>query len=164
MSESGHFRWGLRESGGGFALGWQMADMMKQGEEERLKQILIVEDEEVLRMLAVDLLTDEGYEVDEAADGAEALARLRERDYDLIVLDYMLPFYSGLEVLESIDCHCPERRPKVIMLSAKTGPADQGRAWAAGVDWFIEKPYRPTEFVKKVNEILHETDGHELSS
>ncbi|MES0856342.1 response regulator [Geobacillus sp. G4] len=128
-----------------------------------MKQILLVEDEEVLRMLAADLLTDEGYKVDEAADGAEALKRLRERDYDLVLLDYMLPFYSGVEVLEHFRRECPEKRPKVIMLSAKTQPADRERALAAGADLFIEKPYRPFEFVKKVNEVLHETDGSPLS-
>ncbi|MFC0296703.1 response regulator [Geobacillus jurassicus] len=128
-----------------------------------MKQILLVEDEEVLRMLAADLLADEGYKVDEAADGAEALKRLRERDYDLVLLDYMLPFYSGVEVLEHFRRECPEKRPKVIMLSAKTQPADRERALAAGADLFIEKPYRPFEFVKKVNEVLHETDGSPLS-
>ncbi|MEW5321620.1 response regulator [Geobacillus thermoleovorans] len=128
-----------------------------------MKQILLVEDEEVLRMLAADLLADEGYKVDEAADGAEALKRLRERDYDLVLLDCMLPFYSGVEVLEHFRRECPEKRLKVIMLSAKTQPADRERALAAGADLFIEKPYRPFEFVKKVNEVLHETDGSPLS-
>ncbi|OKO94785.1 response regulator [Geobacillus proteiniphilus] len=130
--------------------------MMKQGEEGRLKQILLVEDEDVLRMLAVDLLTDEGHQVDDAADGAEALAQLRERDYDLVVLDYMLPFYSGVEVLEHVRRDCPGKRPKVIMLSEKTQPADRERALSTGADLFIEKPYHPLDFVKKVNEVLNE--------
>ncbi|WP_015731693.1 MULTISPECIES: response regulator [unclassified Geobacillus] len=82
-----------------------------------MKRILLVEDEDVLRMLAVDLLTDEGHQVDEAVDGAEALVRLRERDYDLVVLDYMLPFYSGVEVLEHVRRDCPGKQPSKLSWS-----------------------------------------------
>ena len=67
-----------------------------------MKRILLAEDEEVLRMLVVDTLEDEDYIVDEAADGGEAMDLLQNNQYDLVILDYMMPVYTGLEIIEKI--------------------------------------------------------------
>ena len=67
-----------------------------------LKRILLAEDEEVLRMLIVDTLEDEDYTVDEAADGSEAIDFLQNHHYDLVILDYMMPVYTGLEIIEKV--------------------------------------------------------------
>ena len=67
-----------------------------------MKQILLAEDEEVLRMLIVDTFEDEDYMIDEAADGGEAMDFLQNNHYDLVILDYMMPVYTGLEIIEKI--------------------------------------------------------------
>lgn len=74
-----------------------------------MAKILIAEDEEVLRMLMVDTLEDEGHELDEAADGREAVDHIMENDYDLILLDYMMPLLTGLEVIERVR-NSPEKK------------------------------------------------------
>lgn len=67
-----------------------------------MAKILLAEDEEVLRMLVVDTLEDEGHDIDEACDGEEAIEMIKQNDYDLILLDYMMPIYTGLEVIQHV--------------------------------------------------------------
>ena len=68
----------------------------------KMAKILLAEDEEILRMLVVDTLEDEGYTIDEACDGEEAYHLIQKNSYDLIILDYMMPVYTGLELIEMI--------------------------------------------------------------
>jgi DNA-binding response OmpR family regulator len=121
-----------------------------------MAKILIAEDEEVLRMLVVDTLEDEGHELDEAADGHEAITSIMENDYDLILLDYMMPLYTGLEVIEKIR-EIPEKKDvKIMMVSAKSQQADKERVLQSGADYFIAKPYSPMELVQRIEGILNE--------
>jgi DNA-binding response OmpR family regulator len=121
-----------------------------------MAKILIAEDEEVLRMLVVDTLEDEGHELDEAADGHEAITSIMENDYDLILLDYMMPLYTGLEVIEKIR-EIPEKKDvKIMMVSAKSQQADKERVLQSGADYFIAKPYSPMELVRRIEGILNE--------
>ncbi|ANB59770.1 response regulator [Anoxybacillus amylolyticus] len=118
-------------------------------------KILLAEDEEVLRMLVMDTLEDEGYEIDEACDGQEAIELIKENDYDLILLDYMMPIYTGLEVIQQVRNIPAKKHVKIMMLSAKSQQTDQQRVLEAGADYFLAKPYSPLELVKRVEEILH---------
>ena len=68
-----------------------------------MNRILLAEDEEVLRMLIVDTLEDEDYMIDEAADGGEAMELFQNNHYDLVILDYMMPVYTGLELLKKYE-------------------------------------------------------------
>lgn len=120
-----------------------------------MAKILLAEDEEVLRMLVVDTLEDEGYDIDEACDGQEALELIKENDYDLILLDYMMPIYTGLEVIQQVRNIPEKKRVKIMMLSAKSQQTDQQRVIEAGADYFMAKPYSPLELVKRIEEILH---------
>jgi DNA-binding response OmpR family regulator len=121
-----------------------------------MAKILIAEDEEVLRMLVVDTLEDEGHELDEAADGQEAITSIMVNDYDLILLDYMMPLYTGLEVIEKIR-EIPEKKDvKIMMVSAKSQQADKERVMQSGADYFIAKPYSPMELVQRIEGILNE--------
>lgn len=120
-----------------------------------MAKILLAEDEEVLRMLVVDTLEDEGYEIDEACDGQEAIELIKENEYDLILLDYMMPVYTGLEVIQQVRELPEKKHMKIMMLSAKSQQADQQRVLEAGADYFMAKPYSPLELVKRIEEILH---------
>ncbi|SOC09513.1 response regulator receiver domain-containing protein [Ureibacillus xyleni] len=122
-----------------------------------MKKILLAEDEEVLRMLVVDTLEDEGYEVDEAADGQEALDLYEDGKYDLLILDYMMPILSGLDVIKKIRSTEGENRVKILMLSAKSQQAEQDRVLEAGADYFMSKPFSPIKLVQLVEDILNES-------
>ncbi|MGV2940600.1 response regulator transcription factor [Mesobacillus sp. LC4] len=121
-----------------------------------MKRILLAEDEEILRMLITDTLEDEDYQVDEACDGQEALDLLQDGKYDLIVLDYMMPLYSGLEVILKIKQGGINRDVPIMMLSAKSQLSEQEQVIAAGADYFMAKPFSPLELLGKVRDILHE--------
>ena len=123
-----------------------------------MKKILLAEDEEVLRMLIVDTLEDEGYMIEEAADGGEAVDLLKNNQYDLVILDYMMPVYTGLEIIERLriaeantDYHT-----KILMLSAKSQAYEQEKIIQAGADYFMAKPFSPMNLLELVEEILNE--------
>ncbi|WRP06081.1 response regulator [Rossellomorea aquimaris] len=121
-----------------------------------MARILIAEDEEVLRMLMVDTLEDEGHELHEAADGQEAINQIMENDYDLILLDYMMPLFTGLEVIEKVR-NAPEKSDvKIMMVSAKSQQSDKDLVLKSGADYFIAKPYSPLELVQRIEDILNE--------
>ncbi|MGE7878641.1 response regulator transcription factor [Peribacillus muralis] len=124
-----------------------------------MKRILLAEDEEVLRMLVVDTLEDEDYVVDEAADGMEAVHLLKDRTYDLIILDYMMPGYTGLEIIEKIQSSEIKTQGKILMLSAKSQQFEQDRILEAGADYFMAKPFSPLKLIEKIEVILHEAES-----
>ena len=120
-------------------------------------RILLAEDEEALRMLVADTLADEGYEIDEAVDGVEAFEMIQANDYDLVLLDYMMPGMTGLDVIEKIRQLPEKRHLKIMMLTAKSQQSDQERARGVGADYFMPKPFSPMELLDLVEDILH---GH----
>ncbi|MFE8703123.1 response regulator transcription factor [Cytobacillus sp. FJAT-54145] len=119
-----------------------------------MKRILLAEDEEILRMLIVDTLDSEEYEVDEAADGQEAIQYFLNNEYDLVILDYMMPTVTGLEVIEKIRELGSD--VKILMLSAKSQQFEQERVMEAGANFFMAKPFSPLQLFEKVEEILDE--------
>ncbi|WP_409299863.1 response regulator transcription factor [Peribacillus sp. SCS-155] len=119
-----------------------------------MKRILLAEDEEVLRMLIVDTLEDEDFKVDEAADGQEALELLEKNKYDLVILDYMMPVYTGLEIIEKIRENDATKDLRIMMLSAKSQQYEQDSVLAAGADFFMAKPFSPLSLLTKIEEIL----------
>lgn len=121
-----------------------------------MQRILLAEDEEVLRMLVVDTLEDEGYLIDEACDGEEAYQLIRQNAYDLILLDYMMPVYTGLELIEMI--RKDQIQTKIMMLSAKSQTSDQQKVLEAGADFFMSKPFSPIQLVERIEEILGEAE------
>jgi two-component system, OmpR family, phosphate regulon response regulator PhoB len=117
-----------------------------------MAKILLAEDEEVLRMLVVDTLEDEGHEVDEACDGEEAYELIQKNSYDLILLDYMMPVYTGLELIQLV--RNEQNQSKILMLSAKSQSSEQQKVLDAGADYFMSKPFSPLELVERIEEIL----------
>ena len=124
------------------------------------ERILVVDDEAGIRDLVAPLLRDEGFEVEEAADGEEALARFGRRAHDLIVLDLRLPGISGLDVLREI-----RRTSKVyvIVLSARADETDKLIGLELGADDYVTKPFSPRELVARVRAVLRRPrDGGDL--
>ncbi|MGO1058541.1 response regulator transcription factor [Planococcus sp. FY231025] len=116
-----------------------------------MKKILVADDEDILRILIADTLEDD-FAVEEAEDGKEALQKIRDNDYDLILLDYMMPYMTGLEVLEEARKEGNDTR--VLMLTAKAQDADREQAIQKGADFFMSKPFSPMELLELVEKIL----------
>lgn len=117
---------------------------------------MIVDDEDVLRMLIEDTLEElEDVEIHTAENGVEALARLAAEPYDLVILDYMMPEMTGIEVLSELDAEL-KRRTRVMMLTAKAQETDRNRAREAGARYFMPKPFSPMELLQLVEDILSE--------
>ncbi|APH03894.1 response regulator transcription factor [Bacillus weihaiensis] len=121
-----------------------------------MARILLAEDEEVLRMLVVDTLEDEGYTIDEACDGEEAYNLIKENEYDLLLLDYMMPVYTGLELIEMI--RKDNNQTQIMMLSAKSQSSDQQKVLDAGANYFMSKPFSPIQLVQRIEEILGDAE------
>ncbi len=115
-------------------------------------KILIVEDDENLRMALEDNLVDEDYEVSATAKGKEGLALLQRDDFDLCILDIMLPDISGYDVCRQIrEKQIPVR---VLMLTARTLESDLVEGFDAGADDYLSKPYRLRELLARVGALL----------
>jgi DNA-binding response OmpR family regulator len=121
-----------------------------------VKRILIAEDEEIIRMLIVDTLEEIDYQVDEAADGVEALKLIDQNTYDLLILDYMMPRCTGLEVIEKVRNSPAHSELKILMLSAKSQQHEKEKVLSLGANDFMAKPFSPIKLVEKVKAILHE--------
>ncbi|MCC2686058.1 MAG: response regulator [Paenibacillaceae bacterium] len=125
-----------------------------------MKKILIADDEEILRMLICDSLEDLELEVDTAEDGAVALQLIAANRYDLIILDYMMPRLTGIDVLNQMD-DAVKKSTAILMLTAKAQESDRQVAKEAGVHYFIPKPFSPLDLVAAVSEILSLSVGGE---
>jgi DNA-binding response OmpR family regulator len=121
-----------------------------------VKKILIAEDEEVLRMLIVDSLEEFDYQVIEAADGVEALRLFEGTEFDLLILDYMMPHCTGIEVIEKVRSGSTRSETKILMLSAKSQQHDKEKILSIGANDFMAKPFSPIKLVEKVKAMLHE--------
>ncbi|MCH7321180.1 response regulator [Solibacillus sp. MA9] len=118
-----------------------------------MKKILVADDEEILRMLICDTLEDLGFEIDEAEDGLDALNKINQQPYDLVILDYMMPNLTGLEVIERIPAQVKENTP-ILMLTAKAQESDRQIALEKGANFFVSKPFSPIELLSLVEELL----------
>jgi len=119
------------------------------------KKILIAEDEIALRFLLSETLVDEGYEVEETADGQEAIERLQEEIYDLVILDYMMPEKTGVEVCSWLrKTDNPNQQTPVILLTAKAQEKDRQNALDSGVNAYVTKPFSPLKFLQVIEEVL----------
>jgi two-component system phosphate regulon response regulator PhoB len=120
-------------------------------------RVLIVEDEEPLMLLLRYNLESEGYEVDGVARGDEADLRLREQVPDLVLLDWMLPGLSGIELCRRIRARSETERLPVIMLTARGEEGDRVRGLATGADDYIVKPFSVPELLARVRALLRRT-------
>jgi two-component system phosphate regulon response regulator PhoB len=117
-------------------------------------RILLVEDEPAQRDILAYNLTREGYAVSQAGDGEEALLLLQEQGFDLILLDWMLPALSGIEICRRLKRDPKLREVPVIMLSARGEEADKVRGLDTGADDYLTKPYSLPELLARVRSHL----------
>lgn len=115
------------------------------------QKILIVDDEDRIRRLLKMYLEREEYEVDEAEDGESGLQKAISEDYDVILLDVMMPGKDGLEVCKELRVH---KATPVIMLTAKGEEVNRIHGFEAGSDDYIVKPFSPREVVLRVKALL----------
>jgi DNA-binding response OmpR family regulator len=119
------------------------------------ERILVVDDEPNIVDLARVYLEREGFRVESASDGAQALARLREREPALVILDLMLPEVDGYEV-------CRQTRARsdvpILMLTARDEDVDKIVGLELGADDYLTKPFNPRELVARVKAILRRSD------
>ncbi|HEX3952617.1 MAG TPA: phosphate regulon transcriptional regulator PhoB [Stellaceae bacterium] len=116
--------------------------------------VLVVEDEAPLVTMLRYNLEREGFAVDEAADGEEALLRIAEHRPDAVLLDWMLPLVSGLEVCRRIRRAPATRSLPVIILTARGEEGDRIRGLDSGADDYVVKPFSPSELVARLRAVI----------
>ena len=117
-------------------------------------QILVVEDEPSLQQLLGYNLRAAGFEVCQAFDGEEALQLVDERTPDLILLDWMLPEISGIELCRRLRRRADTARVPIIMVTARTEEPDRLRGLETGADDYITKPFSPAELTARIRAVL----------
>jgi two-component system OmpR family response regulator len=120
-----------------------------------MAEVLIVDDDRDIRGILAFTMDDAGYEVREAADGAEAIAAMEKRAPDCLVLDLMMPGIDGFGVLRSKRQLGLAPEARVILLTAKTAERDYVRGWELGADEYLTKPFDPDELLDRVAALLH---------
>ena len=117
-------------------------------------RVLVVEDEESLHALLQYNLEKEGFSVDVAVAGEEALMMIDERAPDIVILDWMLPKVSGIEVCRRLRGRAQTRNLPIIMLTARGEESDRVRGLDTGADDYMVKPFSMTEFTARVRAVL----------
>jgi two-component system phosphate regulon response regulator PhoB len=117
-------------------------------------RILIVEDESALVEILRYNLEKEGFDVSTATDGEEALTAIEEQRPDLVILDWMLPLVSGLEICRQLRRKGDTRDLPIIMLTARGEEADRVRGLEVGADDYVAKPFSPSELIARVRAVL----------
>ncbi|NPA39901.1 MAG: response regulator transcription factor [Thermodesulfobacteria bacterium] len=120
-------------------------------------KILIIEDEKDIVELIVYNLTKEGFTVDFAYNGEEGLTKIRNGDYDLILLDIMLPGIGGFELCKMLREEADLADIPIIFLTARTLESDKILGFELGADDYITKPFSPRELVARIKAVLRRT-------
>ncbi len=118
------------------------------------KDILIIEDEAPIREMVRFSVGHAGFVVREAADAQQAYERIADRIPDLILLDWMLPGVSGIEVARRLKQDDLTRRIPLIMLTARTEETDRLRGFEVGADDYVTKPFSPRELTARIKAVL----------
>ncbi len=121
------------------------------------RQVLIVEDEVLMREVIRDYFEGAGYDVFETGDGLEAIEMAEERDFDLILLDVMLPGVDGFSV-----CRCIRRSKStpIIMITARSDESDKLTGYEYGADDYVTKPFSPRVLVAKATALIRRSEGN----
>ena len=128
-----------------------------------MSKILVVEDEREIRELVVEFLKEEGHEADFAEDGLIGYEKFKENDYDLLIIDWMMPKLDGYSLCNLIR---NESNVPIIFLTALDGEEDQIKAFDAKIDDYISKPFSFKILIKRVEAVLRrrEKDNSKLKN
>lgn len=123
--------------------------------------ILIVDDEANIRSMIRKYASYEGYQADEAADGLEAVEKCRKHDYDLVIMDVMMPQMDGFAACREIRSFSDV---PMLMLSARGEEYDRINGFELGVDDYVVKPFSPRELMMRIAAIIKRSSGQERDS
>jgi response regulator RpfG family c-di-GMP phosphodiesterase/serine/threonine protein kinase len=144
---------------------WQPAD----GERERAYRVLIVDDDSFTRMFCKTILSQEGIECGEALDGPAALAAIKEKAYDLVLLDVQMPGMTGAEVCRRLREQPPQENPglanlKIVMLSGTWKSDEMAQIMLAGANDFLTKPTTKLQLLARVKAALELKEAQDRSA
>ena len=121
-----------------------------------MPKILVVDDEARIRELIRKYAVYEGYVVDEAENGAQAIEKCRRESYDMIIMDIMMPEMDGFDAVRSLRAFSSA---PVIMLSARSEELDRIHGFSLGVDDYVSKPFSPRELMMRIAAIRKRTSS-----
>ncbi len=124
-------------------------------------RILVVDDEEKIRHVIREYAEFEGYKVSEAKDGMEAISKCKEEDFDIIIMDIMMPKLDGFSAIKEIR---KTKNTPVLMLSARGEEYDKLFGFEIGIDDYVVKPFSPKEVMARINAILSRSNKKEEES
>ena len=122
-----------------------------------MTKILIVDDEEKIRAMITKYARHEGFETDEAGDGMEAVEKCEKNDYDLVIMDVMMPELDGFSAVKEIKKAKPDM--PFIMLSALGEEYDKIHGFDVGVDDYVVKPFSSKELMMRIQAIMKRTEA-----
>ena len=125
-----------------------------------MPKVLIVEDEQAIRQLVNHTLTNAGFEVMQAADAEEARELIHKSPPDLVLMDWMLPGASGIELTRALKTDKITRDIPVIILTARGEEDDKVRGLDSGAEDYISKPFSPKEMVARIRAVLRRVAPH----
>ena len=117
------------------------------------KRLLIADDDDIIRMLLVDSLDGNGWIIEEAENGKTAFDRLNQGLYDLVIIDCMMPYLTGMDVIGQLSDDIKDSLI-IIMLTAKSQQTDKDLALTAGANHFIQKPFISAALYELVDSLL----------
>lgn len=121
------------------------------------QKILIIEDDQSLREVYAEVLRDDGFDVDEAINGVDGLKKARERSYDLVLLDIMLPKIDGLELLKELRNSPETRGLKIVLLTNLGRESIIKEGFELGADgYLIKSEHDPGQILEEVKKFLEE--------
>ena len=127
------------------------------------RQILVVEDEKAIREMIAFGLRRAGFEVREAHDSRAARASIADHRPDLVLIDWMLPDTSGLELTRTLKRSRDTRELPIILLTARAEEADKVAGLEGGADDYVTKPFSPRELNARINALLRRTEGQDAA-
>ena len=138
----------------GYRVAWRPKEAAPDAESEPSATVLVCDDDPLIRDLLAHRLSQRGYRVELARNGADGLERVAERRPDAIVLDAMMPRVDGFEVLRTLREDKESRHIPVIFLTARRQERDVLDALKLGADDFINKPFIPEELLSRLSRLI----------